>query len=292
MNTERQAALILIFGTVLASLGWIFSKETIAGLPPFAFVGLRFVLASIFLLPFCYKALKVASWQDLKGASLVGCLLALALMSWIYAISISDTLGEGAFILSLSMLMVPLIAWALFKQRPQRIFWFALPIAVSGLAFLSLGSGWSQSSSQLIFLLNALILALHFNVNSIYAKKLPVLLLTCVQLMVTGLLSLVASLLFETFPQQVELNIWGWFAASTVLATALRYVMQTTGQKGLTPGNAALIMILEPVWTVFLSIIWYAEALTTNKVVGCSLILFSLILYRTNGKLARLTNKE
>ena len=34
-----------------------------------------------------------------------------AVMTWIYAISISDTLGEGAFIMSLSMLFVPIVAW-------------------------------------------------------------------------------------------------------------------------------------------------------------------------------------
>lgn len=199
MNSERNATGILILATVLSAFGWIFSKETIQGLPPFGFVGLRFLIASLCLLPFCYKALVKASGKEIRSAALVGVLLATALMSWIHAISISDTLGEGAFILSLSMLMVPFVAWVLFKQRPKRIFWFSLPIAASGLAFLSLADGWQSSVSQLWFLFNAVVLALHFNINSKYSQTLPVLVLTCIQLFVTGLVGLTASALFKRF---------------------------------------------------------------------------------------------
>ncbi|GAB2656766.1 DMT family transporter [Vibrio panuliri] len=288
MKSERKAATILVIATILSALGWIFSKETIQGLPPFGFVGLRFLTASLCLLPFCLGSLRRASWRDIRSAALVGCLLATALMSWIHAISISDTLGEGAFILSLSMLMVPFVAWILFGQRPKRIFWVSLPIAISGLAFLSLKDGWQSSSSQLWFLFNAVILALHFNVNSKYSQTLPILLLTCIQLFVTGVIGLSASVMFESVPVHIEPSIWGWFTASTILATALRYVMQTTAQKQIIPGNAALIMILEPIWTVFLSIAWYGEQMSLNKMVGCGLILFALILYRTDGKVTTL----
>ncbi|MCV5246052.1 EamA family transporter, partial [Escherichia coli] len=81
----------------------------------------------------------------------------------------------------------------MFRQRPQRIFWLSLPIAVLGLARLSLVGGWKQSASQLWFLGAALVLALHFNVNSKYSQKLPVLLLTCVQLFSAGCLGLLVS---------------------------------------------------------------------------------------------------
>lgn len=214
-----------------------------------------------------------------------GVILALALLSWVYAISISETLGEGAFIVSLSMIIVPIIAWLLFKERPKRAFWLAMPIAVAGLAMLSLTDGWKSSTGQLWFLANACLLALHFNVNSKLAHKLPVLLLTCIQLFMTGVIASIASLAFETFPDQIAPSIWGWFALSAVLATSLRYVMQTLGQKGCNPANAALIMLLEPIWTVVLSVLWYGEQLSGNKLLGCGLILLSLILYRTDGRL-------
>lgn len=283
-NSERKATIILVITTMIAALGWIFSKETIQGLPPFGFIGSRFTIASLCLLPLCYRPLFKANLRDVFSASVVGLLLGGAVMTWIYAISISDTLGEGAFIMSLSMLFVPIVAWVMFRQKPQRIFWLSLPIAVIGLACLSLADGWKQSASQLWFLIAALMLALHFNVNSKYSQKLPVLLLTCIQLFWAGCLGLIVSYFMETFPSEVDTSIWWWFALSTLLATSLRYVMQTMGQKFVQAGNAALIMILEPVWTVVLSILWYGEVLTTNKFIGCLLILLSLVIYRTGGR--------
>ncbi len=285
MNSEHKSAVILVITTILAAFGWIFSKEAIQGLPPFAFIGLRFLLASLCLLPFCYKPLLKAKFKDIASAGMVGCLLAGAIMNWIYAISISDTLGEGAFIVSLSMLIVPLVGWLLFKERPQRAFWVSLPVAMLGLAFLSLSGSWQQSSSQFFFIGCATMLALHFNVNRKYAQKLPVLLLTTIQLFVVGCLVTLFSLLTEDFPAEIETSIWGWFALSVVLATSLRYVMQTLGQKSTPPATAALIMILEPVWTVILSILWYGEQLSTGKLIGCGFILLALILYRTQGRL-------
>ncbi|WP_047045752.1 DMT family transporter [Vibrio mexicanus] len=290
MNSDRKATIILVIATLLAALGWVFSKESIQGLPPFGFIGSRFLIASICLLPFCYSSLKKAKWKDLASSSLVGVLLAGAILNWIYAISISETLGEGAFIVSLSMLIVPLVGWALYRVRPTRAFWISLPFAVIGLALLSLSGGWQVSVSQLAFLGCATMLAIHFNVNSLYSQKLPTLLLTCVQLFTVGCIALLVSWLFEEVPSQIDSSIWVWFAMSVLLATTLRYVMQTLGQKYTSSANAALVMILEPVWTVVLSVLWYGEQLSTLKMVGCVLILFSLVVYRTQGRFKLFNN--
>lgn len=287
MNVEHKAAWVLVLTTALAALGWIFSKETIQGLPPFGFVGLRFLVASMCLIPLSYKKVRELTLHLLLQAVGGGTILAAALLAWVHAISVSETLGEGAFIVSLSMIIVPIIAWVLFKDKPKRAFWISMPIAIVGLAMLSLAGEWNSSGGHIWFLANACLLALHFNVNSKLAHKMPILLLTCIQLFVTGVIALCASALFEVFPDSVDTSIWGWFALSALLATSLRYVMQTLGQKGSNPANAALIMLLEPIWTVILSIIWYGEELSGNKLLGCGLILFALIFYRTNGRLVK-----
>lgn len=280
MTQERRADFILVATTMLAAAGWIFSKEAIQGLPPFGFIGSRFLLASLILLPFCYSSIRKVTRSDLIRAMAVGGLLGSALLLWVYAISVSDTLGEGAFIMSLSMLFVPLLAWPLFRQKPPGIFWLTLPVAMAGLLLLSLGKGWQQSSSQLWFVVAAVIVALHFNFNSRFAQRIPTLLLTSIQLFITGLMGMAASLGLEQLPEQVTLDIWGWFAMSVLIATSLRYVMMTTGQKHTTAANAAIIMILEPVWTVVLSMVWYAEEMPVSKLLGCSLILTALLFYR------------
>ena len=119
-SPQRHAELLLLAVTVIAAFGWIFSKEAIEHLPAFGFIGLRFLLASLCLLPFCYRDLSQVKPIVLLKAFFVGSLLGCALLLWIYAVSISETLGEGAFIMTLSKLFVPLVAWSLFDDKPAK----------------------------------------------------------------------------------------------------------------------------------------------------------------------------
>ncbi len=286
MLPERRGDLFILTATLLASAGWLFSKEAIAGLPPAGFVGWRFVLAALLLLPFCYRQLRQMSPEHLLKAAAIGLIMTLNLIFWIQAISHSEGIGEGAFIMSLSMLMVPPLAWLIFRERPNRQFWLALPIAIAGLFLLTMGSGLSLSLSQLLFLLASLSLALYFNFNSRFARRIDPMALTCIQLAVTGVMHLIYSGLFEQWPDVIEPEIWGWFTASVLLATSLRFVCQSTGQKYSNVANAALIMMLEPVWTVLISVFWYHEPMPIQKVIGCTLILLALLSYRSRSLLA------
>lgn len=278
--SKHRGELLLVGATLVAACGWIFSKESIEHLPAFGFIGLRFVLASICLLPFCYRHFAQVNSIDLVKAFCVGILLGSSILLWIYAISVSETLGEGAFIMSLSMLFVPLVAWPLFGNKPKSSFWYSLPFAVTGLLFLSLAGGWQQSSSQLWFLLSALVLAIHFNFNSRYAQRIPILLLTSIQLFCTGLMGLAISAYFEVWSVSVPSSTWVWFGMSVLIATSLRFVLQTLGQKSTCTSNAAIIMILEPIWTLLLSMVWLGEMMSMYKVVGCVLILFAIVVNR------------
>ncbi len=73
------------------------------------------------------------------------------------------------------------------------------------------------------------------------------------------LLNGMVSWLTESWPATISLVTWKWFALSVLLATSLRYLMQTMGQKSANPTNAALLMLLEPVWTLVLSVVIYQD---------------------------------
>ncbi|MDE5306144.1 EamA family transporter [Providencia stuartii] len=52
MQSQRKAELFLVLTTFIAAWGWIFSREAVQGMPIFAFLGSRFLLAAIILAPF------------------------------------------------------------------------------------------------------------------------------------------------------------------------------------------------------------------------------------------------
>ncbi|WP_026972745.1 DMT family transporter [Aliagarivorans marinus] len=292
MPKNLRGELLMVFTTVLAASGWVFSKEAIAGIPPFSFIGLRFVAASLLMVPFCLADLRRLSLKQLGRAAVVGCVLGITLSLWISGVAVSNSLGEGAFIMSLSMLFVPLLSWLLFGRRPARVFWLSLVLAVTGLALLNLQGGWQQSLHLLLFLAASLGLAFHFLFNSRLARSVPILALSCVQLLMVGLIASCLSLLTEQVPEQIPTITWYWVGISALVATSLRYFFQTRSQSLLPAESAAILMLLEPVWTVILSVLLYQEQLSLSKLAGCSLILFALLLFRLGQRGFRRTRRQ
>ena len=97
----------------------------------------------------------------------------------------------------------------------------------------------------------------------------------------TGLLGTLLSLLTEQWPEAgVSHGIWGWFVASVLIATTLRYWLLTHALSKMTTAHAALMMLLEPVWTLLLSTLFYNEPLGGTKLAGAGLVLGALVLYQ------------
>ncbi len=280
-HSHARADLVLLLVTLLAAAGWIFSREALAGMPPLLFIGVRFLLAGGVLLLVGRRTWhRVRGNGNLRRALLVGVVMAVALMSWITGLNQGEHLGEGAFITSLGVVLVPLLAWLVFREQAPRSTWLSLPVAVGGLACLSLEHGFDPSPGQLYFITAAFLFALHFTLMSRIASSVPVVNLAAIQLLVVGGVGLLASLVLESWPSVVSLEAAGWLLASALIATSLRFSLQTYGQSLAPASHVAVIMILEPVWTAMLAVAWYGETLSGIQFAGCSLIFAAMLISR------------
>ncbi|MGL4891890.1 MAG: DMT family transporter [Aeromonas veronii] len=278
---NRTPLLLMVLVTLLAAAGWLFSKEAIRELPPAAFIGSRFLLAALLLLPLAWLREPPPTRAQLVRATGCGTLLGASLLLWVTAISQSDALGSGAFIMSVATLMAPLAAWGAFRAKPGRHYWLTLPIAIAGLLLLSSSTHWGVSLSLFWFLAAATTLGIQLAVHRHFAQSIAPTWLTCIQLAMTGLLGTLLSLLTEQWPEAgVSHGIWGWFAASVLIATTLRYWLLTHALSKMTTAHAALMMLLEPVWTLLLSTLFYSEPLGGAKLAGAGLVLGALVLYQ------------
>ncbi len=257
MNRQRQAELFLVLTTLIAACGWIFSREAISGMPVFAFLGLRFLGAALVLLPFCRG--QAIPRAQLRQVVTSGFWMATNMCLWIWSVSTTPSLGEGAFIMSLSMLFVPLVAWAMMGVRPAPIVFHP-------------SQGW--------FLLTAFVQSISFCYTSRVAREVPLIPLTTVQLAVTGAVGVLFSLLFEHWTQPFTASTAMWLVASIFIATSLRFGLQIQGQKYAAVASAALIMVLEPLLTVIAASLWYSERLPLQKILGGVLILLAQLWFR------------
>lgn len=278
-SSAFQADLLLLLVTIVASTGWIFSREAVAGLPPLTFMALRFGGASLILGALSYPSLKKLTAKQWRAASQVGGLFGISMIFWVLGLKLTSHVGIGAFLTSLGLLLVPLIS-RLFGERPGPYVYFALPFAMAGLACLSLDGEFHIGIPELCFLTSALIMSLMFVLNSRAATHISAMPLTAIQLFWTGIITGLCAVFFEPPAFQQPAAIWGWFAASLFIATCLRFVWQTHAMGKTLPSHSAIIMILEPVWAAVLATLWLGERMSGLQLAGCGLIFTAMLVNR------------
>ncbi|WP_191602934.1 DMT family transporter [Marinomonas algicola] len=279
-HSQSRGEFVLVLVTVLAAFGWVFSKEAIASFPPLLFMGIRFFIAGIILVLLGKRFFRGLDKESVKKAVLVGAVGSASMGFWISGLDHSDHLGVGAFIMSLGAILTPIMAKFIFGAKPTRSIWVASCIAMLGLGCLSLSNGLDFELSHLFFLASALSSAFQMNLMSRFTLNIHVLVLSSFQLMVTGAVLLCISFSFETMPETVSLEVIKWLLLSILIATSLRFFLQTYGLS-LTPvSHAAILLNLEPVWTAILATFWFSEVMKMNQVLGCSLIFLAMLVSR------------
>jgi len=294
-SNSTKADLLLFIVTVLAAISWGFSKESLALMPPLLFVSSRFFLAGILLALIAHKQLAKLHWDQFRQAIIVGTSFSLGTCFWIMGLFTGESLGVGAFLTSLAIVLVPIIQKVAFGQKQSMNTWAALPVASLGLLLLSVNGDVSTDSSVLYYLGATLFFALFFALNARasterelkktggYSKKVPALALTAITLTTVGLFSALASYLFEpwkpTFFGITPELLW-WVGLSFIIGTALRFLMQTYAQSLSSHSHGVVILLLEPIWTALLGVVWYSESMTMVQLCGCTLIFMSLLVTR------------
>lgn len=299
MQRATQSDLLLVAVTVIAGISWMFSKEAIALMPPVLFMGLRFLLAATFLACIGQRKLRQLSLEHMLRSARVGTVFGVAMLFWVLGLAHSPSMGEGAFLTSLGVLLVPVVARVFFAEPVLRSTWFALPVGMFGVVLLSSAQGFTISWGQVFYLLSAVGLAVFFTLNTraatitvrrSYLRKdttelsaVDPLALTIIALGAGSVVMLLASLLLET--SQVANVQWspallGWLLASAIIGTAVRFWLQTYAQSLTTQTSGAVMLILEPIWVALFAAVWFLESLSALQVVGCMVIFLALLINR------------
>lgn len=298
MTSTSKADVLLIMVTLMAAISWMFSKEAISLMPPLLFIALRFLLAASLLALFSWRQLVLLKAQQIRRSFVVGLFFGSAMCSWVMGLHFSTHVGVGAFLAILSVVMVPIISRVVFAEPAPLSTWLALPVAVSGLALLSLHHGFSLELGHLFFLAAAFIFAFFYILNtqaanhgvtidglgnSRHREKVPALALTTIMLFTVAMLASSFSLFFETWPDLKSLmqpSLLGWVVASAVIGTAGRFFLQTYAQSLSTSSHGVVIMIVEPIWTALIAALWFGERMTLIQLSGCVLIFVALLVSR------------
>jgi len=300
MSDAHKSDLLLVLVTLLAAMGWMFSKEAVLMMPPLMFMAARFLLAGGVLAIIALPSLFRLSQDQILRSIGVGAVFGIAMTCWIMGLFHGDSMGEGAFLTSLGVVIVPIIARIVFGETQPLSTWLAIPIAVSGLALLSLENGFRPDPGQLYFVAAAFIFALYFTLNTraanqrtvvnkqgktIEKKRVPALPLTAMALLTVGTVTLAESAISEPWAPTLanpQPTLYMWVLASAVIATAGRFLLQTYAQSLSVHSHGVVILVLEPVWVALFAAGWFGETMGPLQLAGCGLIFAALLVNRWN----------
>lgn len=298
LSNTHKSDLLLIIVTLMAAISWMFSKEAVLLMPPLMFMALRFMLAGSLLAVIAWPSLRRLSVDQVKRSAGVGLVFGAAMTCWVMGLFHASHVGESAFLTSLGVVIVPVIARVIFREVQPLSTWCAIPVAVSGLALLSLKNGFRPEIGQLFFVGAAFIFALYFTLNTRAANqrtvvdrkgrtvekhRVPALPLTSIALLTVGAVTLVESALLEPWAPTLEsfsIVLAMWIIASAVVGTAGRFLLQTYAQSLSAHSHGVVILVLEPVWVALFAAGWFSETMSLIQLAGCGLIFLALLINR------------
>ncbi|MFM7873109.1 MAG: DMT family transporter [Actinomycetota bacterium] len=256
-------------------ISFVWMKDILDQQDVYSFLLSRFLVASLVMLLANPRVITRLNREILTKGSVIGTALGLGYIFQTLGLDRTTPAITG-FITGLYVVLTPLIAALLLKERLTKQAWFYIILATAGLAVLSV-SGWSIGIGEFFVLISALLFAVHILLLSQWSKKFDAYALTFVQLATCALVSGIPASIngFSTPP---DFQVWSVVVFTAVFATFFAFVIQTWAQARISATKVAVILTMEVVFAALFSVALGAEPLTLRIVLGGSMVLIAMIM--------------
>lgn len=276
-TTRRNRAVLALVGAAfLFGATFVVVKSALESIEPLGFISWRFAIGAVLL-----ATLAIPRGKRLW---LHGSLAGLALFSG-YALQtlglVNTTATNSALITGLYVVFTPFLAATISRRRPSPWVIAGAAAAFGGTALLTGVDRLSLGTGDLLTVGCAVGFAVHIVLLARYAHQHPVIPFTTVQLAVTSVLSVVASLAFESGPGIPERSVWGAIALTAVGVTVGAYLLQIWSQTVVGAGTAAVVLSAEPAFGLATAWVVLGERLTPGGWVGAGLIVAAIYVVVT-----------
>jgi drug/metabolite transporter (DMT)-like permease len=270
------ALVALIFVTAVWGVTFVQVKDAVAIYPLFAFLAVRFAIASATLALPAAKRLRGLGGRGIAGGAFLGLLLAVG-----YALQTAGlertTVSSTGFITGMYVVLTPLIALLLYRSRIGLAAWGGVVLATLGLALLS-GIHAGSLAGDLLVLAAAAVYSLQIVLMERYAPRYDALAFTFVEMAAAfvGLLAVALALGDLSVPR--GWTVWGALLVTGIFASALGFLVQTWAQRRTSATRTALAFSMEPVWTAFFGYTLAGDRLGALGWGGCAAIMAGIVL--------------
>ncbi|MEG0354553.1 MAG: DMT family transporter [Lachnospiraceae bacterium] len=189
------------------------------------------------------------------------------------------TLSKNAFLTATNVVIVPFIAFVIYKKKmsPQGV--AGAIVAVIGAGVLSLNESFSLGVGDTLTLACAVCFAFQIFLTGEYVKRYSVMALNFFQIATAFVMSAVG-LLCTKGTVNIQANTDGILAVVYlgVGSTTITYLLQTVSQRYVDETKSAVILSMEAVFGTIFSIILLHEMVTIKMIIGCALIFGAVLI--------------
>ena len=276
-NRARLAELALVGIAAVWGLTFPMVQDAIAELPPFAFLAYRFIPAAAIVAAIFRGPLRNLSPDGWRAGLVMGAFLTAGYVAQTLGLQHTSASNAG-FITGLFVVLTPAFGALLFGLRPPRAAWLAAAISALGLLLLSgVGGDFHLSGDGLVFLC-ACAFALHILVTARAVRRFDVGALVAIQLGVCGAFSLLAALIGGDLEVPGGATVWSALIVTSLVASALGFLVQSYAQRYASPARTALILAAEPAFAGLFGYLLQDDRLSAVAWLGALLIVAAIVL--------------
>ena len=284
IKQEHIADLFLFSVTIFWGSTFVIVKKSIEIMPTFAFLSLRFWLASAVLIIMFFPKLKKINKRVLIDGTLLGIALFLSYAFQTVALEYSKASVVG-FLTGLNVVIVPIMSAWIIKKAPSIYSQMGVFLALIGVFLMSLNNNFSISLGDSLAIICAFFVSVQIIMTDKYSRQNDTYLLTTIEITVLALLSTVTSLVKEPYiiPAHFDSYLIFSLVTTSLFATVYAFIVQTTMQQYTTPTKTALIFTMEPVMAGVFGYFMGGEILSLRGYLGSFIIFTGLIIAEFGG---------
>jgi drug/metabolite transporter (DMT)-like permease len=268
--------LLLVVVTAVWGVTFVQVKDAVALYPLFAFLALRFAIASCTLVAPAATRVRSLGRPGIGAGALAGALLGAG-----YALQTAGlertTVSSTGFITGMYVVLTPLLALVCFRTRIGATAWCGVLLATAGLALLA-GVHGGSPLGDLLVLAGAAVYSLQIVLMERYAPRYDALAFTLVEMLAAFAGLLVVAVLAGQLSVPRGWTVWAALLVTGVFASALAFLAQTWAQRRATATQTALAFSLEPVWAAFFGFTLAGDRLGVTGWLGCLVIMAGIVV--------------
>jgi drug/metabolite transporter (DMT)-like permease len=266
-------AVALVWGAT-----FVLVKQALADVSTLLFLTLRFSIAAIVLaLVFRNEFRAPNAWTSLLRGAFAGIFLFGGYVLQTAGLKFT-TASKAGFITGLYVPLVPLIGGLIDRKLPELSELVGIAIACAGMFLLTVQRDiLNIGQGDLLVAGCAVAYAFHVVILGRFAPVCNIGVLTVAQISAGALLGAATFWWVEPVRLAWSPHVWVALGVTSLLATALAFLIQTWAQRWTSPTRTALIFALEPVFAWMTSYLVAGEVLSRRAGMGAVLILGGIL---------------